>query len=47
MPHDIEKRLQRMEDIEAVKQLIARYAKAVDNNGDPELLSSCFTADAV
>ncbi len=47
MTADIEKRLQRMEDIEAIKQLIARYAKAVDNNGDPKLLAPCFTEDAV
>jgi hypothetical protein len=46
MSADIEKRLQRMEDIEDIKQLIARYAKAVDLNGDPALLTACFTEDA-
>ena len=45
MSGDIETRLQRLEDIEVIKQLIARYAKAVDNNGDPALLRACFTED--
>ena len=45
MSGDIEKRLSRLEDIEAIKQLIARYAKAVDKNGDPILLAACFTED--
>lgn len=44
---DIETRLQRLEDIEAIKQLIARYAKAADSNGDPTLMAPCFTQDAV
>ena len=46
MSVDFEKRLKRMEDIEEIKQLIARYAKAVDNNGNPKLLAACFSADA-
>jgi len=47
MSADIEKRLQRMEDIEEIKQVIARYAKAADSNGDPKLMAACLTADAV
>ena len=47
MSGDIEKRLSRMEDIEAIKQLIARYAKAADHNGDPAMMAPCFSADAV
>ena len=43
----IEERLQRLEDIEAINQLIARYAKAVDHNGDPALVRPLFTEDAV
>ena len=44
---DIAERLQRLEDIEAIQQLIARYAKAVDHNGDPALVAPLFTEDAV
>ena len=43
----IEERIQRLEDIEAINQLIARYAKAVDHNGDPALVEPLFTEDAV
>ena len=43
----IEERLQRLEDIEAIQQLIARYARAVDHNGDPALVAPLFTEDAV
>lgn len=42
----VEQRLQRLEDIEAIKQLIAAYAKAADNNGDPEMMMPLFTEDA-
>ena len=43
----VEQRLQRLEDIEAIKQLIARYMMAADKNGDPGLMEPCFTEDAV
>ena len=43
----IEERLQCLEDIEAINQLIARYAQAVDHNGDPALVEPLFTEDAV
>ena len=44
---DVAQRLRRLEDIEAINQLIARYAKAVDHNGDPALVAPLFTEDAV
>jgi hypothetical protein len=44
---DIAERLQRLEDIEAIKQLIARYATAADHNADPAMMAPCFTEDAV
>ena len=44
---DVAGRLQRLEDIEAINQLIARYAQAVDHNGDPALVRPLFTEDAV
>ena len=47
MSDNIEKRLTRMEDIEEIKQLIARYAKAADHNGDPALMAPGFSADVV
>jgi len=47
MSGDIEKRLTRMEDIEEIKQLIARYAKAADHNGDPAMMTACFCDDVV
>jgi ketosteroid isomerase-like protein len=43
----VEQRLQRLEDIEAIKQLIARYMTAADHNGDPKMMAACFTEDAV
>ena len=43
----VEQRLQRLEDIEAIKQLIARYMTAADHNGDPAMMTPCFTEDAV
>ena len=43
----VEQRLQRLEDIEAIKQLIARYATAADHNADPAMMAPCFTEDAV
>jgi hypothetical protein len=46
MAGDIEQRLARLENIEDIKQLIARYAKAADQNGDPLLMAACFTEDA-
>ena len=46
MSANLEKRMKRLEDIEDIKQLIARYAKAADHNGDPLMMSACLTEDA-
>lgn len=47
MADDVLKRLQRLEDQEAIRAVIARYADAVDHRADPKMLNPCFTADAV
>jgi len=38
-------RIQRLEDIKAINDLIARYAKASDKNNDPNLMLPLFTED--
>ena len=38
-------RIQRLEEIRAIKDLITRYAKASDKNNDPELMLPLFTED--
>ena len=40
-------RIQRLEDIEAIKQLIARYAMASDKQNNPDLMLPLFTEDGV
>jgi uncharacterized protein (TIGR02246 family) len=40
-------RIQRLEDIEAIKQLIARYAMAADRQNNPDLMLQLFTEDGV
>ena len=42
----LEARLTRLEDIEAIKRVMVRYAEAMDNNFDEETIGSCFTEDA-
>lgn len=44
---DLIARIQRLEDIEAIKQLIARYARASDKQNDPALMLPLFTEDGV
>jgi uncharacterized protein (TIGR02246 family) len=44
---DLEARLRRLEDIEAVKQLKARYCAACDDGYDADRLAALFTEDAV
>lgn len=46
-PIDIESRLRRLEDIEAIKQLKARYCAYCDDDYDADGLASLFTEDAV
>ena len=44
---DVEARLQRLEDIEAIKQLKALYCAHCDNNYEPDGIAACYTEDAV
>ncbi len=44
---DLQERIQRLEDIEALKQLKYRYGMACDDDYDPERLAPLFTEDAV
>lgn len=43
----LDKRLTRMEDIEAIKQLKARYCEICDDMHNPERITSLFTEDAI
>ena len=47
MSMDLEKMVQRLTDIEDIKQLKARYAAACDDDYNVEKLSPLFTEDAV
>ena len=40
-------RLQRLEDAEAIKQLIVRYAQGADRGNDVDVMLPLFTEDAV
>lgn len=44
---DLLERLQRMEDVEAIKQLKAEYCAACDADHDPALVGPLFVEDAV
>lgn len=44
---DIERRLTRIEDIEAIKQLKARYCEICDDMHNPDRITSLFVADAI
>lgn len=44
---DIAARVQRLEDIEAIRQLKARYCAACDDGYDADRLAALFTEDAV
>jgi ketosteroid isomerase-like protein len=43
----LEHRIRRLEDVEAIRQLKAHYARLCDNQYDPDALASLFTEDAV
>ena len=43
----LEQRITRLEDLEAIKQLKARYCEICDDNHDAERITSIFTEDAV
>ena len=44
---DLESRVRRLEDIEAIARLKARYCAACDDGYDPDRLAALFTEDAV
>jgi len=43
----LEERITRLEDIEAIKRMLARYAQGADRNNDPNVLRELYTEDAV
>jgi hypothetical protein len=47
MSSELEKTVQRLADIEDIKQLKARYASACDDNYNPDTLAPLFAEDAV
>lgn len=44
---DLERRIARLEDLEAIKQLRARYCEICDDNHNPDRIVSVFSEDAV
>ena len=44
---DLEKRITRLEDLEAIKQLKARYCEICDDDHDPERITGLFTDNGV
>ena len=44
---ELEQRITRLEDLEAIKQLKARYCEICDDDHDPSRITSIFTEDAV
>lgn len=44
---ELEKRIRVLEDIEAIKRLMARYARTADDNYNPEEMAKLFTEDGV
>jgi SnoaL-like protein len=44
---DIERRLTRLEDIEAIKQLKARYCEICDDDHNPDRITSVFAEDGI
>lgn len=44
---DLEHRIARLEAIESIKRVIARYARGADRNNDPAIMRPLFTEDAV
>lgn len=47
MPKTLEERFQRLEDIEAIRQLKARYCEACDDDHNAEAISALFVEDGV
>ena len=44
---ELEKRITRLEDIEAIKQLKARYCEICDDMHNPDRVASVFVEDAI
>jgi len=44
---DIERRLARLEDVEAIKQLKARYCEICDDDHNPDRIASVFAEDGI
>ena len=44
---ELEKRITRIEDIEAIKQLKARYCEICDDGHNPDKIASVFAEDAI
>lgn len=44
---ELTRRITRLEDLEAIKQLKARYCEICDDNHNPELITSVFTEDGI
>ena len=44
---DLEKRITVLEDIEAIKQLKARYCAICDDDHNPDKINTVFTSDAI
>jgi hypothetical protein len=47
MAESLEARIQRLEDIEAIKQLKARYCEGCDDDHNPERVAALFVEDGV
>jgi ketosteroid isomerase-like protein len=44
---DLERRITRLEDLEAIKQLRARYCDICDDDHNPDRITSVFSEDAI
>lgn len=47
MTISLDQRVARLESIETIRRLIARYAQGADRRNDPAIMAGLFTADAV
>jgi ketosteroid isomerase-like protein len=45
--HELEQRITRIEDLEAIKQLKARYCEICDDDHNPDRITSVFAEDAI